>query len=156
MVWCQRKGEIKYVRRKAAWQSQEGHKQSLGQFVWTRGFGSGGNSTGDETRSVWGGDVGLHTGGGGELEMSHDLAGTCSCLGRVRLPVGSGLLFAVKHTGSTQSWELYPEMRGRLAPLADSLLSSVRRLLFLSSSQSFLLYQTWQIPGLDVSPSHFF
>ena len=66
--------------------------------------------------------------------MSHDLAGMCSCLGRGRSLVGSGLLLAGKHTGSTRSWELYPETCGHLASLADSLLSSVRRLLFLASS----------------------
>ena len=60
-------------------------------------------------QEVFGVEIGLHTGGGGgELETSHDLAGTCSCLGRVRSPVGSGLLFAMKHTGSAWSWELYP------------------------------------------------
>ena len=66
--------------------------------------------------------------------MSRDVAGMFSCLGRGRSLVGSGLLLAGKHTGSTQSWELYPELCSHLASLADSLLSSVQRLLFLASS----------------------
>ena len=38
--------------------------------------------------------------------------------------MGSGLTLAVKHTGSTRSWELCPEMCSHLAPLADSFFNS--------------------------------